>query len=383
MKKTRVLSFIMTAMFVLSAAAFPANSADNDEPIIGDDNITNYSTSYCTADVNNDKEVNVSDLVKLSRYLHNCNDEFLSGFRYDINIDASKDVFDLIALRKVIISPEKAMNMTLVCDILETAENSKETGEFISSTDELSKYLSGLGTDEVEIKKFLETYNSSFFEKNDVVMGTMEQNYGNGIHHFPENACFLPLYPLVEDEDVDQRKLEMFFEMIGRDMSDYKSLKLFWLISEERYRYHPMIYPEKKSILLMQSVVPKVSREVSDDIVVAADFNLWGTEYSSYKYESFDKKERIEVYVADDSFLDPDYTFYIYYFDENGDRSYVGLEYQSMIQPFCSDGSWSTNQDGDHIFTGTNGSFRVIWKSDDVVVEYERNPGWWRKSLMH
>ena len=350
-----------------------------DELKYNDDDVKQYTITRNICDIDGDGEVKVNDLVRLNEFLHLSNISLLYYLSYDCNLDGNIDVFDLIALRKAIIDPEKAYKQTLNCDILETAEKSNVRASFLSSTEEVRAYLSELGTDEKEIKKYLELYDSKFFEKNDLVLGTMEQPYGNGIHHFPMTAGFMPLYPLagVEEEDPDyNKKVIEFFEQHEVDYTKYDTIAMLLLAASPNYKGHPATYPKKNNILLMQCNVPKGAGKTSDDLAVAMDLDVFGTDYSEFKYESPDKKGRIEVYVADDSFWDPDFKFYIYYYDENDERTFIGGQYKEMVpyQPFSEKGEWKTDNDGNKVFSGSSGSdctFSITWYKDRVEVKYE------------
>lgn len=364
----KIISLISALATVFSVSFSPVRAIS--EPQF-DDDIIHYSHTRYLADTNNDGELNISDLVYLSKYLHE-NITKWSYFRYDINMDVNADVFDLIVLRQSIIYPEKAFKQTITCDMLKTVDIPDSIGAFISSKDELNVYLSGLGIDEDEINQYLDNYDSSFFEKNDLVLGTLTQSNGKGIHHIPDISGFINLSLIFEGEDIDYDKMRSFFKMIKKDISEYESLNFFFMISHQDYKFPPMIYPEKKSTLLFQCNVPKTAREVSDDIVIAADFNLFTPLYSAYKYESYDKKKRIEVYVADDSFFDPDYSFYIYYFDENGNRHFMGGEESVHYMPFFDEGKWTTDNNGNHSFSGGDDyeNFDIKWTKNSVIVKY-------------
>ena len=319
----------------------------------------------------------IADLVRFTRYLHRRDNGIFENFQFDYNYDGKVDVFDLIILRKAVLFPENAFKQTYACDVLKTAEKSNEIGAFVNSAEELEKYLSELGTDKDEIKEYQKIYDSKYFEKNTLVLATVEQDTGYGIYHIPNRSGFVPLAAFVEDEGVDNVELQLFLDMIGKDRSNYRSANVFWIITSSRYTHHHMTYPKNKSILLMQVNVPKSANEVQDKVVITSDFDIFGPDYDSITYESYDKKRKIVVYTTDDSFMDPDYGFQIYYIDENGEEFDIGGISNTYYLPFSKEGEWSVNDEGEHIFSNNfeyrgnsdfDAFFKIKWAENSVEV---------------
>lgn len=347
----KLISALAASVLAFSASAMPVSAAE--KLTFTDDSDTHISDEYIVGDVNNDGEINISDMVVLSSYLRGKKSERNDVVRSDLNYDDSVDVFDLIELRKLLIAPETAKKGTKAIDILASAKQSAEKSIIARSTDDVAAYLSAIGTDEAEIQKYLDIYNDSFFKDNCVILAAIKQKYGNGIH-----------YTIGIGSRFDNRMITLANELSGGDKKD----DIFGFITAMTYEEHPMLYPEKNNILLFQYTVPAQAVHSPDTAAGCIDLSgLLTSDYSAYKYSSPDEKR--SIYITQEAYLLMS-EVNVYYVNDDGTYSFAAyLTTDDGCNPFDGDGRWEKDEDGNDVFTNGE-SYKMTWSDSEVVIEY-------------
>ena len=362
----KIISIIISALTAFSASsltAFAVRSFD-----YSDDSITHKTHTRIVGDLNEDGEINVGDLVIMTHIMHGnrsdddesyYNDEF--GYT-DLNFDLTTDIFDLVELRKLVISPEKAFKYVSDVEFLSSAEKATDTVAFIRSPEDITSYLSGIGTSEEEIQKYLDIYDEDFFKDSDVVFGTLAQGYGNGVHFRIPEPMFLRgrFFDILESEEAAK-----YFNL---DIETLKKSNILFLLTYQEYNEHPMLYPKNDSIVLFRMTVPKDFYAMSNGISCVWDFELFASEYAAHRFDSPDGKHYIYIPVTIDDFMD-DGCYYMFFCSaDDGSLEYYCDYYECALTDRFSCDYISTNDNTAYYF-GDNA--RIIWGDHRADIEFK------------
>ena len=323
-----IITSVLTAFSASSLTAFA-----NGSPDFSDDSVTHKTHTRIVGDLNEDGEISVGDLVIMTHIMHGNKSDDYRRYYYDelgysdLNFDLSTDIFDLIELRKLVIFPEKAFKIVSDVDILSSADKATDVAAFIRSPEDITSYLSGIGTSEEEIQQYLDIYDDNFFKDSDVVFGTLVQEYGNGIHfRYPEASFMFGKFAEIF-EVTEESKYEQAAELLNVDIETLKSSNIYTLITYQEYNTHPMLYPKTDKIILFRTTVPKSIYDQSNGIGLVWDFELFGPEYRAHTFDSPDGKHHIYITVEEDDFMDDDCKYMFYIIDNNGSYIYGGEFY--------------------------------------------------------
>jgi len=366
----KVLSVIISLLTFISVSSFSVSAEDKLYPDTSDDSEVHISQARYLADVNNDEELNVGDLVTMMLFLRG-SEEYIDTIVYadrinylDINLDGNADIFDLVELRKAVIAPEAAYKQVSSVDILQTADTAELASAFISSTDELTAYLANIGTDNDEIQKYTDIYDNNFFKGSDVIFGTLEQEYGEGVHFIP------PVCDYLQGKFLDIFEREEINKYYGIDPEIIKESNIYCLYTYQQYKDHPMLYKKEKNILLFQVTVPKTVRETTNDICLLCDFELFTPDYYAHQYDSPDGKYKLYITVAEDHFMDDTCQYRFYEIENDGSYAYLGEYYDG----YADDGDafkqqYTEIRKGD-CTTYVFGDFcKIIWMNYDFDIQ--------------
>ncbi|SHM33494.1 hypothetical protein [Ruminococcus flavefaciens] len=366
----KLISLITAALTAFSATSL-ITSAES-APDLSDDNIMHESHTRIVGDLNNDGEITISDLVTMSNVLlRKGYDDDIMYYRdelgyTDLNFDLETDVFDLVEMRKLVISPETAFKQINNVDILASAEKSDTKGAFISFPDEISTYLSLLGTDAEEIQKYVDMYDEDFFRDNDLVFCTLMQEYGNGIHFkYPESTFLFGdlLYITQQEAFAEYFGVELTPEMI-------ENLNFFCLITSKKYISHPMVYPEKKQVILFHTNVPKQYKAVSGGLCGVLDFELFVPDYDAHKYYSEDGKNGIMITVNEDHFMDDSCIYEIYRINDDGSYTYIDGYTDAADYDQYKDGYKILHDDIGNIIYYFNENCYICFYKENATITY-------------
>ncbi|MCR5599740.1 MAG: hypothetical protein K6G33_03220 [Ruminococcus sp.] len=366
----KIISIIISALTAFSASSlttFAARSFD-----YSDDSITHKTRTRIVGDLNEDGEINVGDLVIMTHFMHgNTSDD--SGRYYndetgysDLNFDLTTDIFDLVELRKLVISPEKAFKIVSDVEILSSADKTTDTAAFIRSPEDIASYLSGIGTSEEEIQKYLDIYDDNFFKDSDVIFDTLAQKYGSGVHFSPPAGMFLhgKFFDILESE-----KAAEYFNL---DIETIKNSTFFSLLTSQEYNEHPMLYPQKDSVVLFQMTVPKNFYDLSNVISYVWDFELFTPEYAAHRFDSPDGKHQLYIPVTIDDFMDDGCTYMFFCTASDGSLEYY-REYYDFDRKDKFSCDYTPKNNNTIYYFGDKA--RIIWL--DFCAEIEFNVEKW------
>ncbi|MBR5684174.1 MAG: hypothetical protein IKW96_13030 [Ruminococcus sp.] len=366
----KIVSIFISLLTLISIYPISAKAQEKIYPDTSDDLMLHNSSTRIIGDVNSDDELNVSDLVTMVLYLHGSREYkdtmvYADELNYlDINLDGNADIFDLVELRKAVIAPETAFKQVSSVDILATADRAEIKSAFISSPGELTAYLENIGTDDEEIQKYLGIYDGDFFKKSDVILGTLEQEYGEGIHFMA------PVCDYLQGKFLDIAESEMFFEYYGFDPESVRKSAIYCLYTRQEYKSHPMVYKKKKNIILFQVTVPKTVRETSNGICVLFDFELFTPDYYAHQYDSPDGKHKLYITVAEDHFMDDTCQYTFYEIENDGSYTYLGEYYDGYA--YYGDvfnREYIKTNEGQYTAYVFDDACKIIWKGNDFDIQ--------------
>ena len=351
----------LTASAVAFGVSATTASAE-DKPLYTDDSVTQISEKYIIGDINNDGELNISDMVVLNNYLCGKETERAVIINSDLNYDNSVDVFDLVAMRKYLLAPETAKKGTRNIDILTTAKKKNDKSVIAKSTAEVAAYLKETGADEAEIRKYLEVYDESFFKDNHVFLGTTGQKYGSGIHYTTGAAAF-----------VAEKTALLFSKLNDFDYDD--ATNVYGVIAAKNYEAHPMLYPIKNNVLLFHYSIPaSLMPEGNTECGIIDLSGLLSNDYSAYMYSS--PNDSKSIYITQESYL-----LYskvdVYYVNNDGSYTFAAsLSEDDGCNPFDGEGKWEKDADSNDVFTNGK-SYKLTWFENKVVIEHWQDEEEW------
>lgn len=366
----KVVSLFISLLVFIFIYPIGATAQEKIYPDTSDDLMLHNSSTHIIGDVNNDNELNISDLVTMLLYLRGSSEYkdtifYADELNYlDVNLDGNADIFDLVELRKVVIAPETAFRQVSSVDILTTADRAELKSAFISSPEELTVYLENIGTDDDEVQKYLGIYDGGFFKKSDVILGTLEQEYGEGIHFVA------PVCDYLQGKFLEIAENEMFSEYYELDPEIVKTSTIYCLYTCQEYKSHPMVYKKEKNIILFQVTVPKTVRETSNGICVLFDFELFTPDYYAHQYDSPDGKHKLYITVAEDHFMDDTCQYTFYEIENDGSYFYLGEYYDGYAyygDAFKSE--YTEMRDGQYTVYAFDDFCKVIWKENGFDIQ--------------
>lgn len=304
-----------------------------------------------SGDANKDGKLNIADAVILQQYLTSGIYEHDDLSRIDINSDGIIDSFDIIIMRQTILNPESAVSRTYSIDILNSAEILTQHEEIFTSADEVSAYLSEFIFDTSELQMYLERYDETFFEENNLVLVPFVQERGKGIYY--NISGFGKMHP-----DFMKRSVgEEIFLTLSADYSAYKPL-----------------YPVTNTQLLVQATIPK-SQSHKGDFVSWSDESENSTNMSSHIYLSPDGKHEITVTQETQGNISD-----IRVFLRTGKISFKALTYMNANgeKPFTDNGEWSADSDGNNVF-GNGTTYSITWLENAVIIDHQVDGNYWEK----
>lgn len=373
----KIVSLFISLLIFIFIYPIGAAAQEKRYPDTSDDLLLHNSSTHIIGDVNNDNELNISDLVTMLLYLRGSSEYkdtivYADELNYlDVNLDGNADIFDLVELRKVVIAPETAFRQVSSVDILTTADRAELKSAFISSPEELTVYLENIGTDDDEIQKYLGIYDGDFFKKSDVILGTLEQEYGEGIHFMA------PVCDYLQGKFLEIAENESFSEYYGFDPEIISKSNIYCLYTCQEYKSHPMLYKKENKIVLFQVTVPKTVKETTKGICVLLDFELFTPDYYAHQYDSPDGKHKLYITVTEDHFMDDDCWFMFYEIKEDGSYEYLGEYYDGYAESDMFDYEYTTEKDGDFTIYDF-GEVKIIWAADnaDIKIKTNKNKDW-------
>ena len=370
----KIISIIISVLTAFSASSLTA-FADG-SPDFSDDYVTHKTHTRIVGDLNEDGEISVCDLVIMTHIMHgNKSDDYRRYYDDELgysnlNFDLSTDIFDLIELRKLVISPEKAFKIVSDVDILSSANKASNVAAFIRSPEDITSYLSGIGTSEEEIQQYLDIYDDDFFKDSDVVFGTLVQEYGNGINfRYPEASFMFGKFAEIF-EVTEESKYEQAAELLNVDIETLKSSNIYTLITYQEYNTHPMLYPKTDKVILFRTTVPKNIYDLSNGISFVWDFELFTPEYHAHTFDSPDGKHHIYITAEEDDFMDDSCNYMFFNINNDGSYKYYGeyYDYYDLDKFNCdyiltTDGMFPAYQSGDNV--------RIIWVDSFAIIEFQ------------
>lgn len=370
----KVISIIISLLTLISASSLSVSAEEKIYPDISDDTILHRTSTRYLADVNNDEELNISDLVTMMLFLRGSEEYkdtivYADEFNYlDINLDGNADIFDLVELRKAVIAPETAYKQVSSVDILTTADKSTTKSSFISTPEELTAYLANIGTDNYEIQKYTDIYDDNFFKGSDVIFGTLEQEYGEGVHFIP------PVCDYLQGKFLDIVEREEISEYYGIDPEIIRKSNIYCLYTYQQYKSHPMVYKKKKNILLFQVTVPKAVRETTNEMCLLFDFELFTPDYYAHQYDSPDGKYKIYITVEEDHFMDDTCRYRFYEIENDGSYAYLGEYYDG----YAYNGdvfkqNYTEILEGEYTTYVISDFCKIIWKKNDFDIQIKKS----------
>lgn len=264
---------VMTGIIPMSAGAVS-------EPIYIEDGAESWSKTVISGDINNDGKLSMADAIILQQCLMNNyspdGDFEFDETKLDINFDGSFDVFDLVQMRQTVLHPETAPTQTWAIDVFNSdlsfgnPIDLEEFNSILTSYDEMSDYLNTITTDSAEIQKYLDRYDESFFEENNLILEPFAQDFGNGIFH--DIICTAKLNNVSRgDETFDG---------------------IFFVIRPV-YENDEGLYTQTKTNLLAQITVPKSQSSKDDMIGYINGSHMLSTQCESCYYTSPDGQHEV------------------------------------------------------------------------------------------
>lgn len=370
----KLLSTLLCLSVVTGIA--PLSSSAVSEPIYIENGAESWSKTVISGDVNDDGKLSIADAVILQQCIMDNyspdDDSELNEAKLDVNFDGSFDVFDMVLMRQTVLHPETAPSQTWAIDILNSAEMpeipekperfsrfaSTYNSGFFTTYSEMCEYLSALITDGSEVQKYLDRYDESFFEENNLILEPFVQERGNGIFYEILGTGRLNDFVRQDEEE------DIYFNGI-----------LFGL-GRSGYENDIMLYPVTNTPMLAQVTVPKSQSSADDMVACLNPSHFFEPAMSSYSYTSPDGET--ELYVTQEAFLlMSSADLYL----KNPDGSFTHLASLSTddgCNPFNDKGEWFTDDEGNSVF-GDRENFTITWKDNGVVVDHSIEMSYWEK----
>lgn len=306
-----------------------------------------WSSTVIAGDANNDNIVNVADAVLLQQYMSTGKyNGDVSCF--DINSDGIIDSFDMILMRQTILNPEMAVEHTYAVDILNSAESVPEYGDVFTSTAEMSGYLAEFISNDSEIQTYLDKYDETFFENNNLILMPFEQQYGRGIfYHVSSVGKIRPKKSRGFGDDI--------FIALKAEYSEYR-----------------VLYPITDTKLLIQASVPKSEAQSGDNVSIYDPYEF-NSNMEAIVYKSPDNKR--EIYVTQETLGN---ISDIRVLMKANKISYKALTFLTAYgeKPFTEDGEWSVDENGNNVF-GNGTTYSITWYDDHIVINHKIQDNEW------
>ena len=453
------------------AGALPMGAVAKSDPIFIESGADHWEYTHICGDVNEDGKISVADMVLFQKWFMGTYDYYEDGevekYAFDVNLDGYFDSFDLVQMRQIVINPESAEVHTYAVDVLNTEADiptmeekelmwSENFDKVITAYDEMSEYLKTFITDNDELQKYLEKYDETFFEENNLILAPYIQERGNGVLTV---ACG-PMR--LNNVYIYDRTIENF---------------MFFVIGGN-YEEDAGLYPVTNAKMLAQITVPKSQSSADDNVlylnlqsdsffserydtatytdgtheIVITQENGWGIgatvyiknedgsftrvgylnpyyyfedgelstenytitfgeegfiiDYTEergerYKFQSTYDGEDVLTFTPDNTvvYKSPDgetelYFKYRYLFNPNGgdilDETVINMyirQPDGYLKPFGSptadgnnmpfkeEGEWSTDSDGNNVFSGD--TYSITWLDNSIIVDYQSG-NWWK-----
>ena len=340
----KVMSSILSLLFAFSAIPMGTTA----ETVRVERGAESWSRTYTRGDVNCDGSISIADAVGLQKYL--ITGEKDRKMDYDVNFDGKLNVYDMTALRRNIVNPENAVEMTLSIDVLESNAVLPENGVLVKSTQELDGVLNGINTE-----KYISKYDDEFFSKNNLMLGVITQNAGEGIMYTVGNPV-----------------------KTGEIEYNGESFNGIAIPVSSNYENNIMLYPQTKTLLLAQVTIPKCCSE--SDCIFTDLSDIFAPDYSACTYSSPDGKH--EYYITQSSFLlmsDAD----VYIDNHDGTFEHIcSLVTDDGHNPFDDKGEWTLDENGNSVFTNGD-SYRFTWYDDRVIIDYTWEESKWTSETIY
>ncbi|MDE5861430.1 MAG: dockerin type I repeat-containing protein [Ruminococcus sp.] len=262
----KLLSTLLSISVI--AGAVPIGAGAKADPIFIESGEDHWEYTSIRGDVNADGKISVSDVVVLQKWIMGIyDDESDTAHKetVDVNFDGYVDSFDLVQMRQLVLNPESAEVHKYAVDVLNTDAEIPayeevvarwEDGNFnhiITEYDEMSAYLKTFITNSDELQKYLEKYDETFFEENNLILAPYIQERGNGVL---TEAGFTTR--IIKDEKINKG---IFFVINGN------------------YNENEGLYPVTNTKMLAQITIPKSQSSAEDNILYidSAHFIFGGT----------------------------------------------------------------------------------------------------------
>lgn len=344
--------FINIALYLsVIAGTIPMSASAKSEPIFLENGSEHWEYTAISGDVNGDGALNIADALLLQKCIMNkydyLDEENLNKCALDVNFDGSFDAFDLVQIRKLVLNPEKAEKQTWAVDILNTdaeiptyeeknelwEENPDSLDRIITTYDEMSAYLKNFITDNDELQKYLDKYNKTFFEENNIILEPFIQERGNGIF-VAAGATYKLNNISFNDKIIDNG---VFF-YIGSN-----------------YKEDMGLYPVTNTKMLAQIAIPKSQTSAENKILyIDIQDGLLSEQNETVSYTDGTH----EIVITQENGWGLNANIYI----KNDDNSFT---YLTSIYPQCcfNDGELSN---GDYTITFCDDAFLIDYRTESV-----------------
>ncbi|MCM1314971.1 MAG: dockerin type I repeat-containing protein [Alistipes senegalensis] len=347
--------FINTALcLAVIAGAIPMGASAKSEPIYIEDGENHWEYTSIRGDINADGKISVADVVLLQKWImgtYDGVDDEANKDAVDVNFDGFVDSFDLVQMRQLVINPEKAEVHTYAVDVLNTDaeiptyeeitttwEETENFNNIITEYDEMSAYLKTFITDNDELQKYLDKYDETFFEENNLILTPFIQERGNGV-------LMVAGSPMRVDNDY------MMHQMIDKG--------IFFFIGGI-YNEDVGLYPVTNTKMLAQITIPKSQTSAEDKIIY---LDLQGKSLLSIQCETVSYTDGThEIVITQENGWGINSDIYI----KNDDGSFT---YITGIYPdfYFTDGELSTK------------NYTITFLDDSFIVDYKTSHNEWNK----
>ena len=337
--KNLIISAILSV--VMADASVPANN------VFVPNGAVKWSETVISGDANRDNTVNIADAVLLQQYMSS--GEYNGDVScFDINSDGIIDSFDMILMRQTILNPEMAVEHTYAIDILQSVDNVPEYGDVFTNTSAMSDYLAEFILDTSELQTYLDKYDDTFFENNNLILMPFTQKYGKGIFYNVSSVGKI---------------LPKKSRGIGDDV---------FVALNAKYEAYRVLYPITNTQLLIQATVPKSEAQSGDNISIY-DSSEVQTNMEAIVYSSPDNK--YELYITQETINDiSDIRFFL----KSSKISYKALTFFTAYgdKPFTEEGEWSVDEDGNNVFSNDK-TYSITWHDDYIFVTHQVRGNEW------
>lgn len=307
-----------------------------------------------SGDANRDGKLSISDAVILQQYLTSgiCESKDLS--RLDINLDGTIDSFDVIVMRQTILNPENIVSYKWSIDILASAGDLLQHDGIFTDAYETADYLSELITDPAELQTYLDRYDETFFEDNNLVLVPFLQKHGKGIYY----------------------RVSGLGKMRPNFMRRMAGDEIFMTLSAD-YSAYEALYPITNTNLLIQTAVPKSQSNAGDFVSYFDDYQK-ETNMSLNIYHSPDNSR--EIYITQESLGS---ISDIRVFLKVSKIAYKALTFMNANgeKPFTDSGEWYVDSDGNNVF-GNGTTYSITWLENAIIVDHQIDGSQWEKVYM-